>query len=146
LGNTIYSNSIFSNDSRGIQGLPPILLQLGGNHGLEAPTLTLASPFDVTGTVPPGAIKLDFYFIDRADVGGYYDVGTALDERSRLQQLTGFEGWVVDAPDDREHPYRVVLGAYRSVERATGAANLLLRSKTLPNVTVVPLPPRSTRQ
>jgi len=80
------------------------------------------------------------------DVGGYSDYGTALDQRDRMQQLTGFEGWVVDAADGGSKPYRIVLGAYRSEERATGAANMLMRSRTLHDVTVVPLPPRNTRR
>jgi hypothetical protein len=62
-----------------------------------------------------------------------------------MHQLTGFEGWVVTAPDGGG-PYRIVLGAYRSHARATSAADMLLRSKTLRDVTVVPLPPRSERR
>ena len=80
------------------------------------------------------------------DVGRFADIQTALDQRNRLQHLTGFEGWVVDAADGGARPYRVLLGAYRSSERATSAANMLLRSKTLGDVTVVPLPPKSVRQ
>lgn len=62
-----------------------------------------------------------------------------------MQELTGIEGWVVPAAEGEEG-YRVVLGAYRSRERAEGAANMLMNSRTLRNVTVVPLPPRSARQ
>ena len=79
------------------------------------------------------------------DVGGYADLESALDQRERLQQLTGFEGWVVPS-DDRSRPYRIVLGAYRSHARATSAANMLLNSRTLRNVTVVELPPRDVRR
>jgi hypothetical protein len=63
-----------------------------------------------------------------------------------MQQLTGFEGWVVDAADDGGKLYRIVLGIYRSRARATAAANMLLNSKTLSEVAVVSLPPRSTRR
>jgi type II secretory pathway predicted ATPase ExeA len=80
------------------------------------------------------------------DVGGYRDLESAYERRDRLQELTGFQGWVVPAPSGSDRPYRIVLGAYRSRERATGAANMLLRSRTLSDVTVVPLPPRSERQ
>ena len=80
------------------------------------------------------------------DVGGYVDLESALTQRDRLQQLTGFEGWVVDAADGGGKPYRIVLGVYRSRARATAAADMLLNSKTLRDVTVVPLPPRSTRR
>jgi general secretion pathway protein A len=79
------------------------------------------------------------------DVGGYVDLETALVERDRLHYLTGFEGWVVDAADGATKPYRIVLGVYRSRARAQAAADMLLNSKTLTDVVVVPLPPRSTR-
>jgi len=63
-----------------------------------------------------------------------------------MQQLTGFQGWVVDAAGGGGKPYRIVLGVYRSRARATAAANMLLNSKTLRDVTVVPLPPRNARR
>jgi len=78
-------------------------------------------------------------------VSGDLDFDTAFDERQRLQALTGFEGWVVRSPDGGGR-YRVVVGAYRSHKRATAAANMLLNSRTLPDVTVIPLPPRNVRQ
>ncbi|OGF08475.1 MAG: hypothetical protein A2W00_01260 [Candidatus Eisenbacteria bacterium RBG_16_71_46] len=78
------------------------------------------------------------------DVGGYRDLEDAFDQRNRMEELTGFQGWVVPAPEGRG--YRIVLNAYRSYARATSAANMLLRSKTLRNVTVVPLPPKSQRR
>jgi len=78
------------------------------------------------------------------DVGRYRDLDDAFDQRNRMEELTGFQGWVVPAPEGRG--YRIVLNAYRSYARATSAANMLLRSKTLRNVTVVPLPPKSQRR
>ena len=87
-----------------------------------------------------GSTSSRFFTID---AGGYSDLETALGERDRLQSLTGFRGWVVPAT---EGGYRVVLGTYRSQERATAAAKMLLNSQTLSDVTVVPLPPRSERQ
>lgn len=80
------------------------------------------------------------------DVGGFRDFDRALEQRDRLQQLTGFEGWVVTTVAGESRPFRVVLGIYRNRQRATAAADMLLNSKTLGYVTVVPLPPRSTRQ
>jgi cell division protein FtsN len=77
------------------------------------------------------------------EVGGYLDLQTAIDERDRMQLLTGFEGWVIPADDGQKH--RVVVGAYRNRTRAQNAANMLLRSRTLPRATVVPLPPREQR-
>lgn len=78
------------------------------------------------------------------EVGTYADFQTASDERDRVSSLTGFEGWVVPAAEGG--PYRVMVGAYRNEERAQSSANHLLRSRTLPSVTVVPLPPKETRQ
>jgi len=80
------------------------------------------------------------------DVGGYEDLQTALDQRDRMRTLAGLDGWVVATADGGARPYRIVLGIYRSYERATAAANMLLRSKTLREVTVVPLPPKRARQ
>jgi hypothetical protein len=80
------------------------------------------------------------------DVGGYVDLESAIADRERMQQLTGFQGWVVDAAEGGGRPYRIVLGVYRSRARATAAANMLLNSRTLRGVTVVPLPPRSARR
>ena len=77
-------------------------------------------------------------------VGGEFDMESAFEARDRMQALTGFEGWIVPAPDGGGM-YCIVLGAYRSHERATGAANMLLKSRTLPDVTVVPLPPQGKR-
>jgi len=80
------------------------------------------------------------------DAGGAPDLKSAFDRRDRLQQLTGFEGWVVPGEEGSREPFRVVLGAYRSEERATSAANMLLNSRTLSGVSVIPLPARSVRQ
>ena len=80
------------------------------------------------------------------DVGGYADLERALDQRERMQELTGIQGWVVPSDDRAGAAYRIVLGAYRSPERATAAANMLMNSRTLSDVTVVRLPPQSTRR
>jgi septal ring-binding cell division protein DamX len=80
------------------------------------------------------------------DVGGYDDLESALDARVRMQDLTGFEGWVVTANEGGVETYRIVLGVYRSHARATAATRMLLDTRTLREVTVVPLPPQSSRQ
>ena len=80
------------------------------------------------------------------DVGGNLSLEAAYEQRDRMQALTGFEGWVVPDPNDGERTYRVVLNAYRSRQRAESAAHMLLNSRTLPNVTVVPLPPKDVRR
>ena len=80
------------------------------------------------------------------DVGGFREFERALEQRDRLQRLTGFEGWVISAARGEERPYRVVLGVYRNRQRATDAANMLVNSRTLPYAVAVPLPPRSARR
>lgn len=80
------------------------------------------------------------------DTGVHLDLQSAVDERERLLALTGIQGWVAPVKDSVSEEYRVVLGIFRSYERAQAAANMLMRSNTLPSVEVVSLPPKSTRQ
>lgn len=80
------------------------------------------------------------------EVAGPIGYERAFEERERLQLLTGFEGWVVPAAGEGSGKYRVVLGIYRSHQRASAVAEMLLTSRTLDRVHVVPLPPRSQRQ
>lgn len=78
------------------------------------------------------------------EVGSYSDLERAYDARDAMQQLTGFEGWVVPAAEEGGR-HRVVLGIYRNWDRANDAANMLLRSRTLTRARAVPLPPRDER-
>lgn len=94
-------------------------------------------PEDVAAVSPNGRYTLD--------VGGYPDLQACLDERDRLQELTGIEGWVIPSPEGAAGPPRIVLGIYRSRERAVAAAHMLVSSQTLGQVAVVPLPPRGSR-
>jgi hypothetical protein len=79
------------------------------------------------------------------DVGGYVDLQRAFDERYRIQELTGIEAWVVPAPDGGSGQYRIVLGVFRSAERATIAAGALIANASLHEASVVALPPRRVR-
>lgn len=92
---------------------------------------------EASTTLPRGPYTLD--------AGVRLDLQTALDERRRMQELTGIEGWVVPATGSADE-YRIVLGIYRSYARARSAAGMLMRSHTLTRVTVVSLPPPRTRQ
>ena len=74
------------------------------------------------------------------------DLQSAFDERDRAEELAGIEGWVVPAPEGSSAPHRVVLGIYRSHARASAAAKMLLSSRTLPSVSIVPLPKRDARR
>jgi len=79
------------------------------------------------------------------DVGGYADLQQALEQRDRVQQLTGIESWVVPAPEGSGELNRIVVGIYRARRRADATAAMLLNSKTLGDVKVVTLPPRAAR-
>jgi type II secretory pathway predicted ATPase ExeA len=110
----------------------------GAESRADAPTASSsARPARVVPVSPNGRYTLD--------VGAVAALQDAFDERYRLHELTGIEGWVISPPEGSGKPYRIVLGIYRSFDRANSAANMLMRSKTLRNVVVVPLPPRSTR-
>ena len=79
-------------------------------------------------------------------VGEYLDYQVALDERDRMRRLTGIEAWVIPAAEGGAETHRVVIGIYRSRERATAAARMLVATHTLHSVDVVPLPRRSARR
>jgi general secretion pathway protein A len=93
---------------------------------------------DAAATIPRGMCTLD--------TGALFDLQGALDERARLENLTGIQAWVAPAGDRESGQYRVVIGIFRSYSRALGAAHHLMASHTLSHVTVVAMPPRRTRQ
>jgi type II secretory pathway predicted ATPase ExeA len=93
---------------------------------------------DGSTTIPKGPYTIE--------VGARLDLDRAFEERRRLQDLTGIEGWVVPSSDPDAHSYRVVLGIFRSYAKTRSAAEMLVRSRTLPRATVVTLPPRGVRQ
>ncbi|HTK31335.1 MAG TPA: AAA family ATPase [Candidatus Saccharimonadaceae bacterium] len=80
------------------------------------------------------------------EVAARLDLDRAFEERRRLQDLTGIEGWVVPGTQPDAHDYRVVLGIFRSYAKTRSAAEMLVRSRTLPHATVVSLPSHSVRQ
>jgi CSLREA domain-containing protein len=75
--NNIEQNSIFSNDTLGVQDQVPIDLLKGANHDLTPPALLSATPSEVTGTASNGTM-IDFYANDSYDAGGYYEGKTFL--------------------------------------------------------------------
>jgi type II secretory pathway predicted ATPase ExeA len=93
---------------------------------------------DAPAPIPRGMCTLD--------TGALFDLQGALDERARLENLTGIQAWVAPAGDRESGQYRVVIGIFRSYSRALGAAHHLMASHTLSHVTVVAMPPRRTRQ
>ena len=79
------------------------------------------------------------------EVGAFPTLSEALDERALVHRVTGMESWVIPAEAGGSGMHRVVLGVYRSHERAAAGAKLLLQSKTLPAAKPVALPPRGAR-
>jgi len=80
------------------------------------------------------------------DVGGYLELDRALEERDRIQRLTGIQGWVVPAAEGTGERNHIVLGIYRAYRRANATATMLTHSRTLREATVIPLPPASDRR
>lgn len=80
------------------------------------------------------------------DVGGYLELQHALVQRDRLEERTGIQAWVVPAVEDGGETHRIVLGIFRSPERATSAADALLGNGMVSEARVVPLPPRRARR
>jgi hypothetical protein len=74
------------------------------------------------------------------------EASAAFAERERIERLTGMRTWVVTSHDGSANPHHVVLGVYRTEERAAAAATTLLENQFVSQATVVPLPPRGARQ
>jgi len=131
-----------------------------GRTGAPAVATSLQAPADGTGdslaTTPAGKAKTTSgeapsssrissptgrYTIE---VGGSSDFQSAIEERDRLQLLTGIQGWVIPA-EGGQGINRVVLGIYSVQSRAQAAANMLVRSRTLRKAAVVAMPKASAR-
>jgi hypothetical protein len=105
---------------------------------LSEPARDRGAGADAPAPIPRGTCTLD--------TGARFDLQGALDERARLENLTGIQAWVSPDGDRESGQYRVVIGIFRSYSRALGAANHLMASHTLSHVSVVAMPPRRTRQ
>lgn len=80
------------------------------------------------------------------DVGSQPYPDWAEDERDRIVAETGLKGWVVTGEQDGAEVYRVVLGVFRSRERAQTSARNLLAHDVVPEAKVISLPPRRLRR
>gem|GEM_PF-2011818 len=80
------------------------------------------------------------------EVAASHDPQAAFDERGRLEDLTGIEGWVIPPREGSDGPHRIVLGIYGTYERARRAADMLVNTRTLGAAEVVPLPPARDRR
>jgi cell division protein FtsN len=79
-------------------------------------------------------------------VGSYLDEGRALNERDRVQEDSGLDAWIVTVPEHGTDTYQVVVGIFRSEERAEQAATALLERGVVGEARVVPLPSRHLRR
>lgn len=79
------------------------------------------------------------------EVGSFATLEAAIAERDRASQATGIQGWVVPAPEGSSEQHRVILGIYRSKERAAAAAKMVVATRTLPHAVAVALPPKHAR-
>ncbi len=80
------------------------------------------------------------------EVGTYVDPQEAFIERDRIREATGMKAWVVVAPPGSAEMSRVLLGVYRTEQRAEAAAGMLMNRGTVIEASVVPLPLRGERQ
>ena len=64
----------------------------------------------------------------------------------RIVAETGLKGWLVHGTDGDESVVRVVVGPYRTEERARWSAETLLERDLVSEAAVVPLPSRRERR
>ena len=79
-------------------------------------------------------------------MGSYLNEERAQEERDRIVADTGLKGWVISGLHDGADSYTVVLGIYRTEERAQISAGSLLERSVVSEASVIPLPPRRLRK
>jgi len=80
------------------------------------------------------------------EVGTYLDADRAHLECERLAAESGLRAWVVTSREYGATSYRVVLGVFRTEDRAQSSATTLLERGLVSEARVVPLPPRRSRR
>ena len=80
------------------------------------------------------------------EVGSYLSQERAEEERDRIVADTGLKGWVIQGLHDGAETYAVVIGIYRTEERAQISAGALLERSVVSEASVIPLPPRRLRK
>ena len=107
-----------------------------------APARTAAA----TAPAAPAAEKTESEARFALDVGTQPYADWADDERDRIVAETGLKGWVIEERRDGGAAYRIVLGVYRTRERAEQSAEFLLSRDLVSEAKVIPLPPRRLRR
>lgn len=80
------------------------------------------------------------------DVGMYLNPDRAEAERDRIVEATGLRGWLVRGTRDGADMYHVIVGSYRTRERAQQSAEQLLERGMVFEALVVPLPAKNQRR
>ena len=80
------------------------------------------------------------------EVATYIDAERAVTERDRLVAESGLQGWVVTRFEGGVEAYKIMLGIFRTSERAEAAASRLLSRQLVSQARIVPLPPRRARR
>ncbi len=104
------------------------------------------APAGGPGAASPASLEADDQRRYTIDVGAYLDLERALLNRDRLRSRMRIEGWVVTSGTGGEESHRIVLGVFRTPERATAAAHVLLADDAVTEAQVIPLPPRRLRR
>ena len=97
-------------------------------------------------TAAPAAEKTESEARFALDVGTQPYADWADDERDRIVAETGLKGWVIEERRDGVAAYRIVLGVYRTRERAQQSGEFLLSRDLVSEAKVIPLPPRRLRR
>jgi cell division protein FtsN len=98
------------------------------------------------GSPDPPAAEPQDESLFALDVGAYPDPDEARAERDRIVIATGLKGWLLPATVGGGQTYRVIIGAYRTRERAEVSASALLERDLAFEAQVIPLPPRRLRR
>jgi hypothetical protein len=140
---------------------PPSAITLASTSGSRAPVVTPVEPDDATeaDAPPPAAPAVHEAKRPAADsvatparrerlgleVGTYLDVERARLECDRLASESGLRAWVVTDSEYGAASYRVVLGVFRTRDRAEASATTLLERGLVSEAQVVDLPGRRAR-
>ena len=80
------------------------------------------------------------------EVATYIDKERAAAERDRLVAESGLHGWVATRFEGGVEAYRIMLGVFRTSDRAEAAATKLMSRRLVSQARVVPLPPKRSRR
>jgi type II secretory pathway predicted ATPase ExeA len=121
----------------------PVRADSSRASGTPATFASRARPADPSASPKTGASSRQRFTLE---IGTFVDRGRALAERDRLANETGLDSWMIDGPGVEDGLYPVVLGIYRTRERAEVGAGVLIERGLISHARVTPLPPRRQRR